>query len=76
MGGERLRALEPPPRFTGSHQDFVQMSRHYDRMCELMIEAIYQINGDKVRQSVEEMNMAGEYFDRAMSKFEQESQSD
>jgi hypothetical protein len=72
--GEKLRALEPPPRYQGSHQAYVQMSQHYDRMCELMVRGLDQMSSEKISQAISEMEVAMDYFSQGLAKFEQESQ--
>jgi hypothetical protein len=71
---ENLRALTPPPRFQGSHQDYVQMSTHFDRMCELIAQSIDELNPDKMEQATAERYTAESYFQQGMAKFQQESQ--
>jgi hypothetical protein len=70
---ENLRGLTPPPRFQGSHQDYAQMTTHFDRMCELITESIDELNPDKMEQATAERYTAESYFQDGMAKFQQES---
>ena len=71
---EKLQALKPPSRYQESYQLFVQMSQHYDRMCQFMVQAVYEVNSEKIGQAVDEMGIATDYFEQGMAKFKQESQ--
>lgn len=74
--GKELRALKPPLRYQESYQLFVQMSHHFDRMCQLMAQAVDEVNSEITGQAIDEMGIATDYFEQGMAKYRQESQLD
>ena len=65
ISGNDLRALVPPAKFAGAHKEFLGAADHFDQVAILAAEGIDNLDGAKLSQAVQEMNLGNAAIRRA-----------
>jgi uncharacterized protein YraI/endonuclease/exonuclease/phosphatase family metal-dependent hydrolase len=70
LNGEELRKLQAPPRFAEVHAELLIAAGHYDRVATLVVEAIDELDVDKMTLAAAEMESANAAVLRAQALME------
>jgi hypothetical protein len=68
---QRIRDLTPPPRYAATHAELLTAAGYYENACKLYAAGVDELNGAKLKQASQEMNLGTAATQRATTLINQ-----